>query len=517
MGNKRISLNIIFTVLQSTISVLCGLFSGRWLLSALGHEGFGVFSVVGSAIVFVLFLNNVLILSASRHFAYALGSAMKMSQKDGIAYLGEWFAASVRVHLVLPVILCGLGCIIGEWYVENKLIANAAMKSEALWVFRFSLAAAFLSIAAAPFFAMYTARQLIFVRTVFSLLTTVLNLAGVYCLFYISAHRVFWYGFIKMGIGLLFSILIVLVALLKFPECRRLFCATKWRYVKELFTYGGASLFGVFANMMRSQGIVVVVNHFSGLRVNAGLGVGNHIAGQTSVLSSATMTALLPEVTTCLSSGRKDRAISLIGKVNLFVPISLTLIIFPLLSNVDDILRLWLMDPPVYAAEFSAIGMFILYLDMISGGYQQLINANGVITAYQISVGTAVMMSVPIAYGCYSLGFSPVLSVGLGVLATTACLSPIRILFVKKLFGFSPWHWVRRGFIPNLILLVASYFVSFGLTGIVGSGLWQFFLVASINCLAVLSLMLCVISTEDRAFLVNKIRVVAKFHVVNGA
>lgn len=509
MGNRRIAANAIFTASHSLIAMLCGLFAGRWLLNALGMEGFGALSVVGGLMSFILLFNNVLTSSASRHFAYAIGKSEKMSEGERIVTMGEWFAASFFVHVALSLLLCGIGVIVGEWYIAKKLIVIEELRGQCFWVFRFALISAFFAIISAPYFALYEARQMIFVRTVFSIGATILNAAGTYALFFFTSQRLFFHSLIAVSIQIFTTIAIIMFATFHFPETHRLFMGTKRKYFKSLFAFGGAQMFGIFANMVRDQGNALVINLFSGAKANAGWGIGRQVTSKASFFATATMGAILPEVTTCLSSGRRERAFNIAEKLNLFVPASYTLVIFPVLVNLHAILHLWLGSVPIYAAEFCGVTLFYMYIDALTGGYQQLINANGKILSYQLSMGIAVASSVLVVTLFCKLDFPIDRAIVLGILVTTILTIPLRLLFMKYLFGVLLVNqWLRRCFIPNIFSLVVSFAVCYFSRRAIGSGLWQFCALGVINVLFVGLSIFLLASCDNRDFM---LRYICKF------
>ena len=56
-GAKRILLNIFATYGRSLLNVICGLFSVRWAIEALGAIDYGLYGVVGGLVVFIEFFN----------------------------------------------------------------------------------------------------------------------------------------------------------------------------------------------------------------------------------------------------------------------------------------------------------------------------------------------------------------------------------------------------------------------------------------------------------------------------
>ena len=263
-------------------------------------------------------------------------------------------------------------------------------------------------------------------------------------------------------------------------------------------------MLGMFGNMMRSQGMAIVVNRFSGLKVNAAMGIGNQVTSKTSILATSTMSAILPEVTSCLSAGNIKRAFGIADKVNLFVPMSYTLLIFPILTNIGYILQLWLGNPPEAASFFCGISLFALYLDALTGGYQQLINAHGKILMYQLWMGCLLISSVFIATVAYMFGCGAVTSVGLGMLLPTAGSSVVRMIFMNKIFMIGPKRWFLGCLCPNMLILFVSCVSSYVFILYFKCGLWQFFASGLLNVIVVATIVFFIVSEEDRQFLLNK-------------
>ena len=73
--NKRIFLNIVATYGRSLFALVCGLFSARWVLEALGQEDFGLYGVVGGLVVFIGIVNSLLGCAVGRFYAVSVGAA----------------------------------------------------------------------------------------------------------------------------------------------------------------------------------------------------------------------------------------------------------------------------------------------------------------------------------------------------------------------------------------------------------------------------------------------------------
>ena len=115
-ANRRIALNVVATYGRSVYAMLCGLFTSRWVLMALGEVDYGLVWVVGGLTGFISFLNGLMAESLVRFYAYAVGAARveKDSQK-GLEECRKWFSIAVAIHTVLPALL-----IIVEEFITNK-------------------------------------------------------------------------------------------------------------------------------------------------------------------------------------------------------------------------------------------------------------------------------------------------------------------------------------------------------------------------------------------------------------
>ena len=134
-----------------------GLFSVRWVLQALGSEDFGLYSVVGGLIVFIMVIGNTMSSSVQRFYAYAIG------QGDPVE-VQRWFNCAFSLHAAFAVILIFLGLTFGN-YLISHVMQILWRHENCHWVITLHswlLPVQFLSYAV---FGMFYARQRIFELT----------------------------------------------------------------------------------------------------------------------------------------------------------------------------------------------------------------------------------------------------------------------------------------------------------------------------------------------------------------
>ena len=303
--NKRIFLNIVATYGRSLFALVCGLFSGRWALQALGEVDFGLNGVVGGLTMFISFFNSVLAYSIGRFYALSVGAALKKgNEADGLEECRRWFSIAVVIHTVVPALLLLVGYPIGEWAVRCFLTIPADRVGSCVWVFRFVCISCFLGMVSVPFNAMYTAKQYIAELTVYSFATTLFNFCFLY---YMVTHPDFWltkYAFWSCLMAVLPQLIISIRGCFIFKECR-----FSWHYAFDqsrfgsLFKYTGWQMFGNLGSLARGQGMAVLVNKYFGPSVNAAMSIGNTVNGQANSLAGAMQGAFMPAITTAYGSG----------------------------------------------------------------------------------------------------------------------------------------------------------------------------------------------------------------------
>jgi hypothetical protein len=132
----------------------------------------------------------------------------------------------------------------------------------------------------------------------------------------------------------------------------------------------------------------------------------------------------------------------------------------PLMVEVDEVLRLWLKNPPEGSASLCVAIIFVLIFEKLCVGHWIAISANGKIAKYQIIVGVLFLMTLPIA-GLLMLCGLGVLSVGIALIVTIVVISWVRVVMAKRLLGISPLYWLRRIFLPISLIGLASGIVGY--------------------------------------------------------
>lgn len=308
MANKKIIiLNTAITYIRTLFAAAVGLFTARWVLNALGASDYGLYGLVGSILVFITFLNNVLAGSVARFLAYSIG---KNDDED----LNRWFHASLIIHTIIPIGLLILGGIGGTLAIRYWLDINVGEINTACMVFYISLFATAIPMTLVPFKGLLLAKQDIRIQSVIEIFQSVVHLALMYLLTKLeSPHLLIIYAVFMAGETVVFNAIPAYVAKRRYTEIRlrRYSRAVIFPYVKEILMFTTWKSLVGFGYICYNQGQAIVLNLFFGTRMNASYSIASNLSAQSSSISSAMLMAVTPEITSREGAGSHEAMQSL--------------------------------------------------------------------------------------------------------------------------------------------------------------------------------------------------------------
>ena len=475
--SQRIALNTIATYVRSVLSAALGLFSMRWVLGALGQSDFGLFSVVGSIITFIVFLNGVMAGSAARHFAYSIGEGDPEK-------VNQWFNAAFSIHLLLPLLLILVGWPIGEYCITHVLTIPFDRIPTSLWVFRISLISAFFSMVTIPFSAMFTAKQHITTLAVWGTLQSILSFLFAFLLTHMSGDRLFIYAIGTVAITTFMQIGLSLQALIVFRECRirRTQLFDRERFIKIL-SFAVWNFIGSLGAILRNQGSPILLNIFFGPRVNAAFGIANSVTAQAMTLSSAMTGAFSPEITASEGRGERTHMLDIALRMCKFSTLLVMLFAIPLIAEVDYVLKLWLHDVPLYAGNLCQLMLITFLIDQLTVGYMSAVNAKGKIAAYQATLGSILVLTLPLAWVFLKVGFPPT-GVGFAFVINIFLVSLGRVFWGRHLLGMPLQKWLTQVVLPCAIVGAISTVAAVAPLWWLSSSFTRFFMVVAASAMA---------------------------------
>lgn len=455
--NRRIWLNVAATYARNIYSLALGLVTARWLLLSLGQVDFGLFGVVGGLIAFVTFVNRLLSGAVARFYAIAIGSARRDHDRErALQDCRRWFSVAVTVHTLVPLVLVAIGLPLGICAVDHWLVIPPERVAACHWVWIFACASAFVGMVNVPFRGMYTAKQEIAELTVLNVVNATLNAV---LLYYMVSHPGDWlakYAFWHCILGILPRVFICARAVIVYPECRiRRECLWNWSDIVKLASFAGWTSFGALGKMLRTKGMMVLVNLMYGPAKNAAVAVATRLASRANTFSQSIVTSFSPAIIAAYGAGSDVRTLGLVRRVSKLGGALVIIASLPLILEVQEVMRIWLKKPPAESPFLCSCVIVGLFFERVTSGEFIAITASGRVAAYQILIGTVNLLAIPLAWVLMSCGLG-LASVGYVVLWITFVNVILRVAFAQRQSGVSAWEWVRRVAFPLAVLIVAG-------------------------------------------------------------
>ena len=236
------------------IVLLVGVYTSRVVLNVLGFENYGIYSVVGSVVVFLSFLKMALTNATYRYLTFEMASEDKRRLK-------EVYTMAINSHLILALVLFVLLEMGGVYFINTNLNIDSSRIYAANWVFQFSLLSFCLNVIQTPFSSNVIAHEKMDFYAVISILDSVFKLLVAYLLLFISEDRLINYGILMFIESTIIFIFYIIYCHYKFVDCKYLYF---WdgKLIKEFTSYSGWSLIVNSADVTANQCMSIFINLF---------------------------------------------------------------------------------------------------------------------------------------------------------------------------------------------------------------------------------------------------------------
>src|SRR5580704_17496272 len=328
---RQIITNTLATYLKFLVLALTGLFAVPVALRILGAVDYGIFSVIGGCLAFLMFLNYSFAIGAQRHIAYALGEERREEAK-------EWFTTSLIVHLVVGAVVAGSALLASDWILHRLLTLPAARLAAAAWIYRMVVVTMVCNILATPYQALLIAHEAIASISLMNIGSGAFFVVAIFCLKYLPGDSLLWYAAIYCLFQVSVAVGPACYCYYRYPESRfsSLTVNHLRRRLGELFTFSGWSLLQILGSLVRVQGPAVVLNVFFGPIAK------RHASGDYRGMA------------------RLSNQSNTYGFAILWIALA------PVLFEMGFCLRLWLHTPPPSTAAFLLPVLIALIIDQLT-------------------------------------------------------------------------------------------------------------------------------------------------------
>lgn len=433
---KKVALNTAILYGRMVITIGISLYTTRLVLNVLGAVDYGIYNLVAGVVAMLSFLNAAMTVSTQRYLSYYAGKQDKAMQR-------KVFTNSMLLHIGVGILIVVCLELAGFVLFDGFLNIPVDKIHDARVVYHFMSVTVFFTIISVPFTASLTARENMLWIALVNIVETLLKLSIALVLVFIDGKKLIYFGLFTAGISVITFLLYTFFCIRKYPECTFKNILDKdMPLIRELSAFAGWNLFGALCSVGRVQGLAILLNLFFGTVVNAAYALANQVSAQLNFFSITILRAINPQI--MKSEGANDRArmlrLSMIAsKFSFFL---LALIAVPGIFEMDKILKLWLKNVPQYTVIFCDLILIGALINQLTIGLQSAIQATGKVKMYQIIVGSALLLNLPVAFILLKSGLPSYI-----VLASYCCMEAVacslRIYFANRLAGLSVSVYIR--------------------------------------------------------------------------
>lgn len=396
--SKRIAKNTLFLYFRQFLIMAVAIYTSRIVLQALGVVDYGVYNVVGGMVAMFSFLNSSLAQATQRFIAFGI-------EKDNIEDQRNTFSMLLNVHGLIAVLLFLLCETIGLWLFYNKLVIPDDRMDSAFWVMQCSIFTLMISVTQVPYNASIFGHERMNAYAYISIIEVLLKLGAVILLQYFFNDKLLAYGIMLMCVQTCIAMMYRFYCLRQFKNCNyRLYWSNQM--FRQIFSFSSWSLIGNLAFTLNNQGMNFLINIFFGPVYNAAKGIATAVESAVSTFVTNFLGASIPQIIKSYATGDLEYCFKLNIKSSKFGFFLFMLISLPLISIIDTILSLWLVEVPAYANIFCILSLFYIQANTMGGTLQNIVQASGNIRTFQLYNGTLKLLALPVVYVLYKCGAS---------------------------------------------------------------------------------------------------------------
>lgn len=343
--SKRIAKNTGFLYIRMFIIMAVQLYTSRVILDKLGADDYGLYNVVGGVVGLLGFLTGTLSIGTSRFITYELGVG-------DAAKLRSTFVTSFYTHLLLSCIIILLLETLGVWFFYNHLIIPSHRIDTAFVVYQISILTAVVAITQVPYTSAIMAHEKMDIYAYLSIFEAAAKLLVVYLLAISPYDKMLVYAILIAIVQILLALFYRFYCVRKFQECKLNLTFDKSIF-RKLMSFSGWNITANIAEVLKAQGVIVLINMFFQPAIVAAQAIGNQITNAMMQFINNIRTAVNPQIIKLYAAGDYDGSKRLTLKSSLYVFDLLLMLGLPFILLMDPILNLWLKDVPPYTVVFS--------------------------------------------------------------------------------------------------------------------------------------------------------------------
>lgn len=397
-GNRIIAKNTLFLYIRMIIVLFITIYTSRVILSSLGVVDYGIYNIVAGFVTMFAFLNSSLTACIQRYFNYE-------NSKHGDDGFHKVYITSLVIQVLLAVVVALILETFGLWYLNHKLVIPQLRLPAANTLFHASVVSLVLLIIQVPYSAAVMAKEKMDYYAIVGIVDVMLKLFIAALLPYIPQDKLEAYALLLMFVALINFIMYFAYARTRINGIVFNIKEFSFSLFQSMLKFTSWSVLGSFSQILKNQGVNILLNLYFGPVVNAARGISFQVKSALVSFMSSIVTAARPQIVESYASGNTNRANILFFTISKVSFIFMYMMALPIIYEINYVLHLWLgSNVPEFTQEFTKIILLIALVDVLNWPVSIIIYASGKISAYNIFTSIIGLLIIPIAYLALELG-----------------------------------------------------------------------------------------------------------------
>lgn len=465
------------------VTVIISFFTVRVTLSVLGVSDYGLNNLVGSVVAMFSFINASMGTAVQRYYSIEIG-------KKNDSELSKVFGVGIFLHLIVAFVTLVFAEIFALFFLYKLNIPMPRMHAAQV-VFQVSILSLVIEIISVPYTAFLRAKEEFSKMAVLEIMQSCLRLLVLYLLCVATFDKLITLSFLNFGVTIMYITSIIIVA--------RRYKNTKFKIIndkkleREMLGFISSLLFTVLASLFRDKGLVIMINIFFGLAINAAYAISSQVMAFINTFALNFKQSVVPQIMSAFGAGDKHRMMNLILSGTKFTFLLMLMITVPLGMESSFLLKIWLKDVPEYSIQFTCLLLINVNISSFAYFLDQGIQAVGKIKLQQLIMSSLYVLNVLAVYICFKVGLSFYWAIYISIFVSALqCIVNIAIAkvrislnvlqFIKKiilravplvLMSICIPYFIIYCFPPSLVRVVFVFLTSILVIGIGG---YMFFL-----------------------------------------
>lgn len=449
-------------------------FTARVTLQQLGVDDYGLNNLVSSIVSMMTFLNGSMGTAVQRFYSIEIG-------KNNESGLSRIFGVGLSLHAIVAAITFILAEVFAIFFLHKLNIPEERMFAAQV-VFQISILSLVLNIFNVPYAALLRAREMFSKMAVIEIIQSLLRLGVLYLLVTVNYDKLIVLAILNFFVTLFYLISLTVLAR-RFSETHTFF---KWDkdLVKQMLSFISMLIVTVLAQLANTQGIVLLINLFFTLAINAAYAIATQVSTIVNNFIVSFKQSVVPQIMASYGAGDLRTMHKLINQGSKITLLLMLLLSLPVIFEAEFFLTIWLKTPPEHAAEMVSIVLVFINIQSFTYFHYQGVHATGNILKQQIFMSSNFLLNIVFVWALFKCGLSFEWALYANILfAVSQCV--INLTFARKTYDYDIRNFFKCLLVPSL-MLVSALVVIMGLAVyLIDSTLIETIVVCVIDLIAV--------------------------------